>query len=153
MTAQSTRCPTQTDADRCDSHEDISTITHFQGFVGEGDSAIAGLKFYSDDAEYLLGSDEDAFESGLQTVDGGIVGLKYERNDEFDYVGLLVATIRDPEVREELAESQAAKAELMDQYNQALANAAAAEDRGDDDSARQYDAEARNIYAQLVTAN
>ena len=41
----------------------------------------------------------------------------------------------------------------MDQYNQALANAAAAEDKGDDDSARQYDAEARNIYAQLVTAN
>jgi hypothetical protein len=38
-------------------------------------------------------------------VEGGIVGLKYERSDDFDYVGLLVATIRDAETRAELEAS------------------------------------------------
>jgi hypothetical protein len=58
ITAQSTRCPTRTDAERCDEHDDIDTITHFQGFVGDTDTAIAGLKFFSDEGTYLIGSDE-----------------------------------------------------------------------------------------------
>lgn len=58
ITAQSTRCPSQTDAERCDQHDDIGQITHFQGFAGRSDTAISGLKFYSDEGEYLLGSDE-----------------------------------------------------------------------------------------------
>jgi len=41
----------------------------------------------------------------------------------------------------------------MTQYNAALANAADAENRGDDAAAAEFDAEAESIYAQIVTAN
>lgn len=101
------------------------------------------MKFYSDNETYLIGSDEGAaFDSGLQTVDGNLIGIKYERRGEFDYVGLILSEISDPEVAAALAASQAAKAELMDQYNAALANSAAAEQSGDLEAAAQYDAEA-----------
>lgn len=41
----------------------------------------------------------------------------------------------------------------MTQYNAALANAADAENRGDEAAAAEFDAEAASIYAQIVTAN
>jgi uncharacterized protein (DUF983 family) len=41
----------------------------------------------------------------------------------------------------------------MEQYNEALANAAAAENEGNADSAARFDAEAARIYARIVTAN
>jgi len=83
------------------------------------------LKFYADSEQYLIGSDEGAaFDTGLQTVDGNLVGIKYERAGEFDYVGLVLSQIEDEEVAAAIQASQAAKADLMEQYNAALNSAA-----------------------------
>lgn len=103
------------------------------------DGAVAGLKFYSDAQQYLIGSGEETFDSGLQTVEGNIVGIQYERNDTFDFVGLILSEIQDEEAAAALRASQEAKAELMAEYNDALACAANAENQGDAQAAADCD--------------
>jgi len=79
--------------------------------------------------------------------------MRYERRDDFDYFGLILSRILDEEIEAALEATQAEKSQLMEQYNAALSNAAAAENRGDAEAAAEFDAEAKRIYAQIVTAN
>lgn len=79
-------------------------------------------------------------------MDGNIIGMKFERTGEIDWFGLNLGRIEDEEVAARLAELQAEKAELMEQYNSLLAQAADADDAGDTEAGAQFDKEAEAVY-------
>lgn len=67
-------------------------------------------------------------------------------------MGLTLSEIQDEDVAAAIAETQAAKAELMAEYNDLLTQSAEAENRGDSEAAAELDAQAAEVYQRVLLA-